>query len=314
MLREGMGHAGYKAKCGGSGINHICLLFLQGPCAERTSGAVGHGTASVSALSPQGGTHRSGAGNPSPPPHQCTHLQLLPRQHHRGSAGTRGAGQTLGDNDNAGHAGCRPRAPRQAHSSSNSASSQPSPWRGTVGPRCHILGRKGHKLSAEGMSPAPLTGRPGVPRGPGSPGKPFSPCPRREEQQDGEMLHPRGHPAPRGQGRRGRCPTAPAPGAPPDLLWVQTSPGREGQDPDKSGTGETQAPSQCNPHGARSEPQICQEGKGLTGVPGMPGCPCGPGRPLSPCKDTRKGQGAAWGNPQLFVLLQPSPFPRWIFR
>lgn len=159
MLREGMGHAGDKAKRGGSGINHICLLFLQGPCAERTSGAVGHGTASLSAPSPQGGTHRSGAGNPSPPPRQRTHPQLLPRQHHCGSAGTRGASQTLGDNDNAGHAGCCPRAPRQARSSSSSASSQPSPWCGTVGPHCHILGSKGPKFWQKGRQ------RPHLPAG-----------------------------------------------------------------------------------------------------------------------------------------------------
>lgn len=31
VLRDGMGHAGDKDKHGGRGINHICLLFVQGP-------------------------------------------------------------------------------------------------------------------------------------------------------------------------------------------------------------------------------------------------------------------------------------------
>lgn len=53
------------------------------------------------------------AGMETPRPHaasplQCTHPHLLPGQHQRGSAGTRGAGETLGGNDNAGDTGCCP--------------------------------------------------------------------------------------------------------------------------------------------------------------------------------------------------------------
>lgn len=167
-----------------------------------------------------------------------------------------------------------------------------------------------------------LTGMPGMPLGPGSPGKPFSPCRRRGEKQGGEMLlcraapwgAPWGHPAPRGVGRRGGCPAAvlsPAPGTPHYLLWVQMSPGREGQDLAKREAGGIEAPSQCNSHRTRSKPQTCREGEGLTGVPGKPGCPRRPGGPVSPCKDTG-GEGTAWGIPQPCPLLQPSPFPRWI--
>lgn len=102
------------------------------------------------------------------------------------------------------------------------------------------------------------------------------------------------------------CPMAglsPAPSAPPYLLWVRTSPGREGQDPAKREGDGIEAPSQRNPHRTKSEPQTCQEGKRLTGVPGMPGCPRGPGGPASPCKDTGGGQGTAQGIPQPHVLL-----------
>lgn len=80
---------------------------------------------------------------------------------------------------------------------------------------------------------------------------------------------------------------------------------------DKSRLRGRQVGSKLHPCGARSEPQTCP-GEGLTGVPGIPGCPRGPGGPVSPCKDTRAAQGAAQDIPQPCILLQPTPFPRWI--
>lgn len=162
-------------------------------------------------------------------------------------------------------------------------------------------------------------------RAPGSqqPWEAFQPLPkerRKARWQDAAVLSstrgaPWGHPAPQGEDRRGGCPTAglsPAPGTPPYLLWVRTSPGREGQDPAKKDAGGIEAASQHSSRRTRSEPQTCQEGEGLTGIPGKPGCPRGPGGPMLPCKDTGGGQGAARGIPQPYVLLQASPFHRWI--
>lgn len=75
--------------------------------------------------------------------------------------------------------------------------------------------------------------------------------------------------------------------------------------------------------GPKPHPTVTPTGPGVNPKPagrvkdspvsqGCQGVPVGQGGHCHPA-DTRKGQGAARGNPQPYVLLQPSPFPRWIF-
>jgi len=287
-----MGHAGDKDKRDGRGINRICLLFVQGPWSLRIKDLRSSGTRdsiTVSPFPPRVAPTKAGMG--SPRPHALT----------RSSSPDSISGGPLGPGGPA-----RPWVTvtmlvtlAAAHESQLlQQCQQPASPTAQLG-RTSLpnLGEQGTQILARGALAAPLTGSPGVPLGPGSPGKPFNPCRRtrrrREEKQGDGMLPcwaapqgaPLGHPAPQGEGRRGGCPKAglsPTPGTPPYLLWVQTSPGREGHYPAMSEAGRIEAPSQHHPHGAGSEPQTCQEGEGLTGVPGMPGCPRGPGGPVSP--------------------------------
>lgn len=92
---------------------------------------------------------------------------------------------------------------------------------------------------------------------------------------------PWGHPAPQGEGRRGGCPMAglsPASSAPHYLLWVQRSPGREGQDPSKREAGGSEAPSLGNPpQGPGANPKPVGKVKDSPVSQGCQGVPVGQG-------------------------------------
>lgn len=98
-----------------------------------------------------------------------THPQLLLGQHQRGPTGTRGAGETLGDNDSAGGPGCCPRAPQQLlqqrwaspRNDSTARHGLTATFRGSEGPKFWDEGRSWRRLPA-------LLVCPWGPAGPGS--------------------------------------------------------------------------------------------------------------------------------------------------
>lgn len=258
-LRE-LRHA--EDKHGGRGVNHICLLFVQGPWTLRTQDleAVGHGTPPLSAPSHPHGTHQSRDGKlwwhhmgmGSPCPHALTRSSSLDSIS-MGPLGPGGPGgpcvtmttlvTVAAAPEPTAMLTAPPMVPSAAcpHAMAPTACGSKGPvfWHeGHWGP--HLLAALVHPwvLAALGSLSAPA-------KGGGGGGKRSKGC-------DAAVWsctsgYPMGPPRTSGTGQEGRVPMAglsPAPSAPLYSLWVQTSPGREGQGPGKREAGGIKAPSQ----------------------------------------------------------------------